>query len=70
MRLILLICVVVLGVDAYAYSGHFTQTAVNTITTQVQQLASRMDTKSNSEQPAPPHPVPDRGGGLTTSQGS
>jgi hypothetical protein len=63
MRLVLLICAIALGIDAYAYSGRYTQAAVNEITTQVQQLASRIDTKSNPEQPAPPRTGPDRGAG-------
>ena len=62
MRLILLILVVVLAIDAYVYSGAFTQAAVHEVTTQVQKLASRVDT-NNADRPTPPRPAPDRSAG-------
>jgi hypothetical protein len=61
MRLILLVLVIVLGIDAYAYSGAFTQAAVQSISTGVQRLASKIDANANSERPTPPRPVPNRG---------
>ena len=59
MRLFLLVVIVALGVDAYVFSGAYTQTAVHEVTARVQALASNIDTKS--EQPVPPRPIPDRG---------
>ncbi|MPZ56333.1 MAG: hypothetical protein GEU91_07480 [Rhizobiales bacterium] len=59
MRLILLMMVVALGVDAYAYSGAYTQAAVKEISTRVEALAS--DFAADSKQPVPPRPIPDRG---------
>jgi hypothetical protein len=63
MRLILLILVVLLGIDAYAFSGAYTQYAVHEVSTGVQRLASRIDAKTDSERPAPPRPTPDRNAG-------
>ena len=63
MRLVLLVIVAVLVVDAYAYSGHYTQATVHEISKGVQRLASNISTNSESERPRPPRPVPDRGAG-------
>jgi hypothetical protein len=57
--LILLVLIALLAIDAYAYSGAFTQAAVHEVTAQVQKLASRID----AERPTPPRPIPDRGAG-------
>jgi hypothetical protein len=57
MRLFLLVVIAVLAVDAYFYSGAYTQTAVHEVSSRVQSLASNVDTKS--ERPTPPRPVPD-----------
>lgn len=61
MRLILLVMVAVLGVDAYFYSGAYTQSTVATISRGVQKLASNIDVPS--ERPTPPRPIPDRTAG-------
>jgi outer membrane murein-binding lipoprotein Lpp len=62
MRLILLVLVVVLGIDAYAFSGAYTQAAVHEVATGVQRLTSKIDPNSNPERPTPP-PAADRGAG-------
>jgi hypothetical protein len=58
MRLLLLVMVVALGVDAYAYSGAYTQATVNEVSRGVHRLTSNIST--DSEQPTPPRPVPER----------
>jgi hypothetical protein len=63
MRLVLLVMVVALGIDAYAYSGAFTQATVNVVSSQVRNLASRIDANTPSERPTPPRPIPDRDAG-------
>jgi hypothetical protein len=63
MRLILLVLVILLGIDAYAFSGAYTQYAVHEVSNGVQRLASRIDTKTDSEQPRPQRPIPDRNAG-------
>ncbi len=42
MRLLLLIAVVLLGVDALFYNGHYTQTTYREASVAVQDLASRL----------------------------
>jgi hypothetical protein len=61
MRLVLLVLVIILGIDAYAYGGAYTRATVATISSGVQTLASKIDTNTNSERPTPPRPVPNRG---------
>jgi hypothetical protein len=58
-RLFLLIIIVALGLDAYFYSGAYTQTAVHAVSVQVRSLASNIDSKS--ERPTPSQPAPHRG---------
>ena len=61
MRLVPAILVVAIGVDAYAYSGHYTQATVHEISQGVQRLASNISSNSSdTERPVPPRPVPDR----------
>lgn len=52
MRLLLLVAVVLLGVDAVAYSGAYSQAAWRTVTNQVQTLEQRVRTGSVTGQPA------------------
>jgi hypothetical protein len=59
MRLILLVLLIALAIDAYAFSGAYTQATVHEITARVQKLASNIEVPS--ERPTPPRPVPDRG---------
>jgi hypothetical protein len=63
MRLILLVLVVLLGIDAYAFSGAYTQYVVREVSTGMQRLAARIDPNPDSERPAPPRPSADRGAG-------
>jgi hypothetical protein len=58
MRLLLLAMVIVLGVDAYAYSGAYTQATVNEVSRGVHRLTANIS--KDSEQPTPPRPVPER----------
>jgi hypothetical protein len=58
MRLLLLVMVVALGVDAYAYSGAYTQATVNEVSRGVHRLTSNISKKS--EPPAPQRATPER----------
>jgi hypothetical protein len=59
MRRVLLVGLIAFAVDAYVFSGAYTQATVREITAQVQKLASNSDVPS--EQPTPPRPIPDQG---------
>jgi hypothetical protein len=63
MRLILLIFVVLLGIDAYAFSGAYTQYAIREVSTGMQRLASRIDANTDFERPTPPRSTPEREAG-------
>ena len=54
MRLILLVMVVALGFDAYAYSGAYTQATVREVSRGVQRLAGSIATET--ERTTPPRP--------------
>lgn len=56
MRLVLLVMVVALGVDAYAYSGAYTQATVREVSRGVQRLAGNM--AAEPERPTPPRQTP------------
>jgi hypothetical protein len=58
MRLLLLVMVVALGVDAYAYSGAYTQATVNEVSRGFHRLTSNIS--KESKQPTPLQPVPKR----------
>jgi hypothetical protein len=63
MRLILLVLAVAFGIDAYAYSGAYTQATVAEISSKVHQITSDMNTDTNSARPMPPRPLPDKTAG-------
>jgi hypothetical protein len=58
MRVVLLVIAVALGIDAYAYSGFYTQATVREASHTIQRLVG--DIRTESEPPAPPRPIPDR----------
>ena len=63
MRLLLLALVILLGIDAYAFSGAYTQYAVREVSTGVQRLAAKIDGRTDTEEPTPPRPTPNRNAG-------
>ena len=58
MRLVLLVIAVALGIDAYAYSGFYTQATVSEVSHTAQRLVGNIRTES--EPSIPPRPIPDR----------
>jgi len=63
MRLLLLVLVVILAIDAYSFSGAYTQAAVHEISSGVQRLAAKIDENAPPERPVPPRPIPERTAG-------
>ena len=57
MRLVLLVIAVALGIDAYAYSGFYTQATVSEVSHTAQRLVGNIRTES--EPSIPPRPIPD-----------
>ena len=56
MRLVLVVIAVALGIDAYAYSGFYTQATVREASHTIQRLVGDIRTESEP----PPRPIPDR----------